>query len=91
MTPMSVAAHGAMNAQGAVTATSPASIPLHVMEMSGLPHLAFVQAIAATAPAEADNSVFTAMSAMRRSVAPNVEPGLKPIQPKVSTSVPITT
>ena len=28
---------------------------------------------------------------MRRSVAPSVEPGLKPIQPNTSTSVPITT
>ncbi len=91
MIPITIDAHGATNAHGAVIATSPASMPLHVMEMSGFPHLAFVHAIAAMAPAEAASSVFTATTAMRRSVAPNVEPGLKPIQPNVSTSVPITT
>ncbi len=39
---MTDAAHGATKAQGAVMATSPASIPLQAMEMSGLPHFAFV-------------------------------------------------
>ncbi len=91
MMPITSDAHGATNAHGAVMATSPASMPLHVIEMSGFPHLALVHAIAATAPADAASSVLTATTAMRRSVAPNVEPGLKPIHPKVSTSVPITT
>ena len=91
MIPITTAAHGATNAHGAVIATSPASIPLQVIEISGLPHLALVHAIAATAPADAASSVFTATTAMRRSVDPNVEPGLKPIHPNVSTSVPITT
>ena len=91
MIPITTAAHGATNAHGAVIATSPASMPLHVIEMSGFPHFAFVHAIAATAAAHADSNVFTATTPMRRSVAPNVEPGLKPIQPNVSTSVPITT
>src|SRR5262245_36070679 len=89
--PMTTDAHGATNAHGAVIATSPASMPLHVIEISGFPHFQLVQAMAITAPADADNNVLTATTAMRRSVAPNVEPGLKPIQPNVSTSVPITT
>src|SRR5258707_15217392 len=37
MTPITHAAHGATNAHGAVMATRPASMPLHDMEMSGLP------------------------------------------------------
>src|SRR5437870_156364 len=89
--PMSTDAHGATNAHGAVIATRPPSIPLQVIEISGLPHLALVHAIAATAPALAESSVFTAMIEIRRSVAPNVEPGLKPIHPNVRTRVPITT
>src|SRR6478735_12743210 len=88
---MTIEAQGATKAHGAVIATSPASMPLHVIEMSGFPHLALVHAIAAIAPADADRRVFTATTAMRRSVAPNVEPGLNPIHPNVSTSVPSTT
>ena len=91
MMPMTTAAHGATNAHGAVIATSPASIPLHDIEMSGFPHLEYVQPAATTKPAHAESSVFTATSPMRRSVAPNVEPGLKPIQPNTRISVPITT
>src|SRR6476659_3139243 len=91
MIPMTTEAHGATNAHGAVIATSPASMPLHVIDISGLPHFALVHAIAITAPADAASNVLTAMIEMRRSVAPNVEPGLKPIHPKVRTSVPMTT
>src|SRR6266567_2572015 len=87
---MITAAYGATKAHGAVIATSPASMPLHVIEISGLPHFALVHAIAVTAPADAASKVLTATTEMRRSVAPKVEPGLKPIQPKVSTSVPMT-
>ena len=43
------------------------------------------------APLTSDDLVFTATVAMRRSVPPSVEPGLKPIQPNTRTSVPITT
>ena len=39
---MTTAAHGATNAHGAVIATSPASMPLHDIEMSGLPYFALV-------------------------------------------------
>ena len=38
MMPITNAAHGATNAHGAVIATRPASMPLHDIEMSGLPH-----------------------------------------------------
>src|SRR5262249_6376090 len=87
---MKTAAQGGTNAPGAVIATSPASMPLHVIEMSGFPHLALVHAMAATAPAHAESSVLTATIEMRRSLEPNVEPGLKPIHPKRRTSVPMT-
>ena len=40
--PMITAAHGATNAHGRVIATRPASMPLHDIEMSGLPYLALV-------------------------------------------------
>ena len=39
MRPITQAAHGATNAHGAVIATRPASMPLHDIEMSGLPYL----------------------------------------------------
>ena len=47
--------------------------------------------MATTTPTHAASSVFTATMPMRRSVAPKVEPGLKPIHPNTSTSVPMTT
>src|SRR5260370_7515444 len=90
MTPMATAAHGEENADGGVRGASGARIPLNVIEISGLPHLALVHAMATTAPADAASSVFTATTAIRRSVAPNVDPGLNPIHPKVRTSVPMT-
>ncbi len=37
MMPMTIAAHGSMNAHGAVMPTSPASMPLAIMPGSGLP------------------------------------------------------
>src|SRR5262245_593639 len=89
--PMTEAAQGATKAQGAVMATRPASIPLQDMEMSGLPYRALVHAMAATKPKHADRSVLTATIEIRRSVAPRVEPGLKPIQPNNRIIVPMTT
>ena len=53
--------------------------------------VAFVAAIAVTKPKHAASSVFTATTEMRRSVAPSVDPGLNPIHPNTSTSVPMTT
>src|SRR5438309_2420085 len=78
--PMIDAAHGATNAQGAVIATRPASIPLQDIEMSGLPCVALVTAIAVTNPKHAASRVFTATSPKRRSDEPSVEPGLNHIQ-----------
>ena len=91
MMPMTTAAHGATNAHGAVIATSPASMPLHDIEMSGLPHLR-------VRPRHRDDEADARREQcvdrdepIRRSVAPNVEPGLKPIHPNTRISVPITT
>src|SRR5437764_15326263 len=89
--PITTAAHGATDAQGAVMATQPASIPLQPIEMSGFPHFQFVHAIAAAAPKHAASSVFTATTEILRSVAPRVEPGLNPIQPNSRMNVPVTT
>src|SRR5690242_9905907 len=88
ISPMSAAAHGDTKADGAVIATSPASIPLHDIEMSGLPYLNPVNAMAAAAPNTDAVSVLTMITAMRRSLAPSVDPGLKPIQPNRRMNVP---
>src|ERR1700685_4129784 len=78
-------------AHGAVIATSPASMPLQAMVMSGLPNRRYQRSMAAAEPATAARFVFAATTEMRRSVAPSVEPGLKPIQPNNRTKVPVTT
>ena len=90
-TPMMTAEVGETNAQGAVIATSPASMPLQAMVMSGLPKSEYQSSMAAAEPATAARLVLTATTAMRRSVAPSVEPGLKPIQPNSRMNVPVTT
>src|ERR1700693_3545058 len=77
--PITTAEVGDTKAQGAVIATSPANIPLHAMVMSGLPKRKYQNTIADAAPATAARFVFTATTEIRRSVAPRVEPGLKPI------------
>src|SRR5690348_16231188 len=79
--PMIIAEDGPTKAQGAVIATRPASIPLQAIEMSGLPNLKYQKIIAEVAPAIAARLVLIATTEIRRSVAPSVEPGLKPIQP----------
>ena len=91
ITPMITDAVGLTNAHGAVIATSPASIPLQAMVMSGLPKSLYHRSIAAAEPATAARFVFTATTEMRRSVAPSVEPGLKPIHPNSRRNVPVTT
>ena len=91
MMPITTAAFGATNAQGAVIATSPASMPLQAIEMSGLPNMQYQRTIAVAEPATAARFVLMAMTEMRRSVAPSVEPGLKPIQPNSRMNVPVTT
>src|SRR5579864_8256518 len=89
--PMITADVGDTNAQGAVIATNPASIPLHAIVMSGLPNRKYQMSIAAADPATAARFVFTATTEIRRSVAPSVEPGLNPIQPNSRMNVPVTT
>src|SRR5258708_4398508 len=78
-------------AQGAVMATSPASMPLHAIEMSGFLNIQYQKKSAVADPAHAARLVLTAMTEIRRSVAPSVDPGLKPIQPKSRMNVPVTT
>ena len=89
--PMITAEVGETNAHGAVMATSPASMPLQAIVMSGLPNRKYQTSSAAAEPATAARLVLTATTEMRRSVAPSVEPGLKPIQPNRRMKVPITT
>ena len=55
------------------------------------PTIYVFRTIAMTNPTDAESRVLTATRPIRRSVAPSVDPGLKPIQPNTSTSVPITT
>src|SRR6266571_8924039 len=89
--PMMMAEGALTNAQGAVIATSPASIPLQAIEMSGVPNLKYQKAIALAAPATAARLVLMATMEIRRSVPARVEPGLKPIQPNSRMKVPVTT
>src|ERR1022692_4728341 len=80
--PMITAEVGDTNAQGAVIATRPASIPLQAMVTSGLPNKKYQNKSEAAEPAMAARLVLTATTEIRRSVAPRVDPGLNPIQPK---------
>ena len=57
--PMSTAAHGATNAHGAVIATRPESMPLHIIDGSGLPKRIHRYTADATAPAPPASMVFT--------------------------------
>src|ERR1700691_2301680 len=77
--PMMDAEVGPTNAQGAVIATRPASMPLQAMVISGLPNFQYQKTIAVAEPAMAAKLVLIAMTEMRRSVAPKVDPGLNPI------------
>src|SRR6201993_1080032 len=86
--PMMTAPNELTNAHGAVMATRPASMPLHIMAGSGLPVLIIMTSAVNRAP-EADASmVFTAMMAMRLSVPDSVDPGLNPNQPNARMNVP---
>src|SRR5262245_32859472 len=89
--PMITADVALTNAQGAVMATRPASMPLQAIVISGLPNSQYQTRRADADPATAARFVFTATSEMRRSVAPSVEPGLNPIHPNSRMNVPDTT
>ena len=60
MMPMTTADVGLTNAQGAVMATRPASMPLHAIEMSGLPNMQYQTSIAVAEPATAARLVLMA-------------------------------
>ena len=66
-------------------------MPLHAIVMSGLPKRKYQKIKAVAEAATAARLVLTAITEMRRSDAPRVEPGLKPIQPNKRIKVPITT
>src|ERR1700688_4464474 len=72
-TPITTAEFGDTNAQEAVIATSPASIPLQAIVMSGFPNMKYHSSIAAADPATAARLVFTATTEIRKSVAAKVE------------------
>src|SRR5262245_40564557 len=86
--PMTNAQNEETNAQGAVMATSPASMPLIIMLMSGLPYLLHMQNIATIAPEAEASIVLTAITEMRRSAPASVLPGLKPNQPNARMKHP---
>src|SRR4051794_41059666 len=88
MVPITHAAQGATNAQGAVMATSPASRPLAVIDGSGLPNFFHITNRADRQPKADDRIEFTMMTVSRRSVPENVEAPLKPIQPTRRMNVP---
>src|SRR4051794_37851082 len=85
---MRAAAHGWTKAHGAVMATSPASMPLHIMAGSGLPPLRISQNMQATAPKAPAMAVFAATTAKRVLVAANVEAALNPNHPNSRMNVP---
>ncbi len=67
-------------------------MPLHIMVGSGfLVRNHHIHRVAATALVEPASIVFTATTAMRRSVPARVEPGLKPNQPNARMKVPSMT
>jgi hypothetical protein len=70
--PMMAAPMGDTKAHGAVMATRPASMPLAVIDGSGLPHSFQTRSMAATQPVEAAMNVLTMTTGKRRSVAARV-------------------
>src|SRR5262249_47473141 len=81
--PITAAAQESTKAQGAVMATRPASMPLHIIDGSGFIPLAYIMNnIDVNAPATPASIVLTVTVLMRRSVPAKVDPGLNPNQPK---------
>ena len=72
-------------------ATRPASMPLHIIEVSGFMPLIIIQNMAPKRGRDAGQHRVDDDDEMRRSVPARVEPGLKPNQPKARMNVPITT
>src|SRR5438067_11516590 len=75
--PMRTAAHGATNAQGPVMATSPASMPLHIIEGSGFPNRHHRYSALVTAPPAPASMVLAAVIEMLLEVPEMAEPALK--------------
>ena len=72
-----------------IVMTRPASMPLHIMDGSGFfVRTHHIQRVAPKAPVAEASIVFTATTAMRRSVPARLEPGLKPNQPNARMNVP---
>src|SRR5213083_2480039 len=88
--PISTADGAVTNAHGAVMATNPASVPLAIIEGSGLPYLNHMYSIDVIPPAAPASIVFVAMTPMRRSDPASVEPALKPNHPNARMNVPIS-
>ena len=85
ISPMTTADHAVTKAQGAVMATSPASMPFADIDGSNLPNFHFINRMAASAPPAEASMVFVAMTPMRKlpaPTAPSVEPGLNPNRAK---------
>src|SRR5438552_2800431 len=78
--PIRNAAQGVTNAHGAVMATSPANMPLHIMLGSGflLLWMTHIYRHAASAPDAEASMVLTAMMPMRPSVPARDDPALNP-------------
>src|SRR5581483_8563103 len=72
---------GLMKAQGAVTETRPASMPLHIMDGSGLPYHFHMKKAEARVLAPEASMVLTAIRPIQPLVPERVEPALKPNQP----------
>src|SRR2546427_3004376 len=68
----------------------PASVPLAIIEGSGLPYLNHMYSIEVIPPAAPASIVFVAMTPMRRSDPASVEPALKPNHPNARMNVPIS-
>src|SRR5579862_1157663 len=90
-TPIMQALNEPTNAQEPVMATRPASMPPHIIDVSGLlPRIFQIHIVAAMAPVAEESIVLTALTAFRRFVPARLEPALKPNQPKARTNVPRT-
>src|SRR5262245_44307239 len=89
--PMITAPVGVQNAHGEVIATSPASMPLHIMDGSGLPDFSQMTTAVATAPEALASIVLVATMPMRPSAPARELPALNPNQPNARMKVPTIT
>src|SRR5437879_9245919 len=88
--PISTADGAVTNAHGAVMATNPASVPLAIIEGSGLPYLNHMYSIDMNPPAAPASIVFVAMTPLRRTHHTTVEPELKRNATTARGNVPIS-